>query len=807
MWKLLRVAVLMAFALADVAAQVQFATIRGRVLQPDGTAAANAQVVILDSLGQVLTTAVTMPDGRFEIGGMAPGTYRVRASGAGLSTLIRPLIIGDALPVDLEMQLPPSVTEEVLVEGSADGAAAITTRVSLAGDVVARMPSRLRSRGVQDAIATIPGWSTEDNGLLHVRGVDDGLLYVIDGVPVHERLDGLFGVAPDPAMIDSMHVLTGYIPPEFGLKSGGVVEVRSKLRQADRWSGSIDAGGGSRSTGHAAAFFGGPVSSSATVTSGFSAEHSGSFLDPVDPDLFDNPGSVRSGGVQLAWAPAAGHTVSALTGMARSRYDVPNNAAQEAAGQLQRQELRQYWETASWQRAWSTSTVSQIAGYARQTSAALLGSPFDTPVRTDANRSLRRGGVLASVTRQWPGHLLKAGAEYSWLRLAEDFTFTVADGIEPDETDLSEAALAFTAGNPFRFQGTARPALWSFYLQDSIRPAARLSLDLGVRVDRSRLLIAAAQASPRVGVSYHFAATDTSVRASFSRFFQPPQAENLLLAASEEGRALSPFTDDEEHHGDQGDDDDAGNEDDDEGEGPGVGGADIEPERQSAIEVAVEQRFARMRVDVAYWDRWVRNAADPNVFFGTTVIFPNAVARGRARGLDIRLELPRRTSFAAYVSYTNSRVIQYGPIVGGLFLEDEVAEIADGDGFTPDHDQRHVAAAGVTYDHPRSGSWLSLSGRYESGTPVEVDEDDLDELRERPGADRVDFGLMRVRPRRVIDAEGGARLLRRGTVELSLRAAVLNLFDHAYAYNFGNPFSGTHFGAGRTFSLSVRTAF
>lgn len=62
-------------------------------------------------------------------------------------------------------------------------------------------------------MASLAGWSTEDNGLLHVRGVDDGFLYVIDGIPVYERLDGLFGMAPDPAMVDTLNIVTGYIPP------------------------------------------------------------------------------------------------------------------------------------------------------------------------------------------------------------------------------------------------------------------------------------------------------------------------------------------------------------------------------------------------------------------------------------------------------------------------------------------------------------------------------------------------------------------------------------------------------------------
>jgi hypothetical protein len=40
--------------------------------------------------------------------------------------------------------------------------------------------------------------------------------------------------------------------------------------------------------------------------------------------------------------------------------------------------------------------------------------------------------------------------------------------------------------------------------------------------------------------------------------------------------------------------------------------------------------------------------------------------------------------------------------------------------------------------------------------------------------------------------------------DCSLRGALLNVFDARYAYNFGNPFSGTHFGAPRSASATVR---
>ena len=59
----------------------------------------------------------------------------------------------------------------------------------------------------------------------------------------------------------------------------------------------------------------------------------------------------------------------------------------------------------------------------------------------------------------------------------------------------------------------------------------------------------------------------------------------------------------------------------------------------------------------------------------------------------------------------------------------------------------------------------------------------------------MDFEAGRVKPYTVFDVQAGQRLIRRDAIELSARAAVLNLTDARYAFNFGNPFSGTHFGA------------
>ena len=761
-------------------AQLQQGTIVGSLTGPDGIAIGSAQITLFDQLGNAVTT-VTAANGEFRLTNVAIGSYSLRAEAAPFEAIVQTLTVADALPITLELKLSAALAEKVNVTAETNQPVTTATRTTLAGDAVRRAPIRIASRGLQDAIATTAGWATEDNGLMHARGVDDGFLYVVDGVPMYERMDSAHGVAPDPEMVESVNVMVGHVPPEFGFKSGGVIEVRTSSRKSDAWLGNVQGSFGTDATSQGSSVFGGPTGRSTSLTAGFSAQRSDRFLDPVHPDNLHNGGNAANGTAEFNWLASPSSTLSIVGGFGRSRFDVPHNEDQEEEGQDQRQANLQTWQTASWQRAWSGNTVSQVAAYHRTGSAQLFGSEHDTPLHINADRTLRRAGVLASVTHQRGKHVLKAGVEAARLSLHEDFSFFVTDEKDAEEADLSDAVLEHDEDDPFVFAGSANPTLLSFYAQDSVQFGRGLTVDFGVRADRARMLQKASQWSPRLGAAYHVPGSGTTLRASVDRFFQPPQAENLLLGSSEEARELSPFLDET------------------------GGGEDVEPERQWATELGVNQTFRHgVRLDVSYWRRRVQNAGDPNVLFGTTLIVPNSIAKGKADGVDVRLELPRYRGTSGYMSYTNARVVQFGPVTGGLFFEDDVLEIADGTAFTPDHDQRHVGAFGLSYDHPRSAFWLSFGGRYESGTPLEVDEDDLDELMERPGSELVNFETGRVRPRQIIDVMGGVRLVRRARHEISLRGSILNATGEEFAYNFGNPFSGTHFGAGRTFQIGLQ---
>ena len=757
--------------------QIQLATIDGVVTAEDRPVA-GATVTLLDRRGNTVRTTTSSADGRFRIADVQAGSYAIRAEVPPLRGELRTLEVGPAVPVTVALPMSAAGADQIVVRAAATTESATSTRVTLGGDSLRDVPARIRSRGLQDVLVTVPGWSSEDNGLVHVRGVDEGVLYVVDGVPAYERFDGLFGVAPDPMTLESITVSTGYIPPEFGFRSGAVVELRSAASSAGSWAGTMETGVGSEKTADAAALAAGPIARTATIAFNVAGQRSARFLDPVHPDNLHNDGHALSGGGEFAWQATSRDVLRAVAGVSGADFDVTNDAEQEEAGQDQRQRARGSWQTLSWQRGWSGVTLSQVAAYHRTSGSTLDGSAADTPLAVAADRDVRRFGVLASASHNRAGHLLKVGVEATRLHLREQFAFAVTD---PDGGDFTPEVLAFTPEHPFAFADRARPSLVALFAQDSFRPADRVTVDLGVRFDWSRMPVSASQWSPRLGIAYNLERTGSTFRASLSRLFQPPQSENLLLASSEQAYALSPFVTEEGH-----------------------GGAALRPERQTALEIALGQMVGTiLRVDVAYWRRWVRNAADPNVLLGTTVIFPNAVDRGWASGIDVRVDLPRRRGWSAFASYGNSRVEQAGPITGGLFLEDEVVEVAGGERFTPDHDQRNVGSAGVSF--VAGGTSVALNARYESGTPTEVDDDD--DVEDRAGAELVDFDRGRVKPRKTLDLAISQRIARTGKARVDVRLSVLNLTAARWAYNFGNPFSGTHFGPGRTVQAGVRATF
>ena len=767
--------------------QIQIGAVEGTITDATGARVPNASVVLYDTVTGFERSETTRDTGTFRFDNVPFGLYSLRVQAPGFRPHDSTVSLRSnlAVTVDLELALA-GPAEDVTVRAKTPlvDPERISSTTRLDESLVRRIPGARPGTSAQQLVATAPGWATEDNGVLHARGVDDGFLYVSDGIPLKDRIDTFFAGALDADTVQSIEIIDGHIPVEYGYASGGVINVVPKSGLSREWSGALGIRAGSERSGELSLMAGGSVGESVGIFATGAYGGSGArYLDPVDPDNFNNRGDASRLSARLDWRAGARDLFVFNISASSSAFRVTNTLEQEAAGQRQRQELSDNHQSLAWQRSWSSATVADVAWYRHAFSSELIPSEHDTPISAEQERRHERHGVLVNVTHLAGEHLIKLGADFQHVTPREKFSFFIT-------TDDGDAG-GFGPDNPFVFEDAAARNQASVYVQDTISFFDRLTVNAGLRFDTTSVLVEASQLSPRIGAVLYFPEWRTTLRGSYNRLFMPPQVENLLLSSSPEAHAISPFATE-----------------------AGGGGAEVPPERQHAYEVGFAQALGDWGVlDAVYWRRDVRNYADPNVFLGTTIVFPNSVAEGTASGVNARLEFRPRRGVSGFASYGNALVYQRGAINGGnggLFLQEEVTEIGPGERFIPDHDQRNVGAFGVTYQHRESGWWAALYGRHESGTPLDVDDDELGDVRARRGAELADFDRMRVKPRTLFDVSVGIDLFwlfRTRQVGVDLQLDVRNFTNAAFAYNFANPFSGTHFGHPRLFSARVRLTF
>ena len=276
---------------AGAIAQIQIGTVTGTVVDPAGAFLSLASVVMESPMTGFSRTTATDAQGAFRFHNMPFDRYIVRIKVSGFDDLEEWIRVGSNIPVVMRLELKlPGTTTTVIVEDLLEQDSASTqTRIDQSS--LERLPGVQLTAGLQQAVATVAGWSTEDNGLLHARGVDDGFLYVMDGIPLSDRLDTLFAGSIDREAIQSMQVINGHIPVEYGYASGGVISISPKSGIDTPFTVSSGLRLGSYRSGDVGYALGGNLKRRlgfflANALSGSSRR----YLDPIDPQNFNNRG-------------------------------------------------------------------------------------------------------------------------------------------------------------------------------------------------------------------------------------------------------------------------------------------------------------------------------------------------------------------------------------------------------------------------------------------------------------------------------------------------------------------------------------
>ncbi len=129
-------------------AQLQLATRTAFVTDEQGQVVSGVALSLTDPLGAVLQQQRTDAGGQVRFSSIAPGRYQLRTRAAGSAPFDLPVTIVGALPVEITVRIPTGLTDTVTVDSSVSNEP--SSRASVAGGSLSRVPMRLRARGLQD---------------------------------------------------------------------------------------------------------------------------------------------------------------------------------------------------------------------------------------------------------------------------------------------------------------------------------------------------------------------------------------------------------------------------------------------------------------------------------------------------------------------------------------------------------------------------------------------------------------------------------------------------------------------------------
>jgi hypothetical protein len=754
-------------------AQSNAGELRLKVTDPHGLGV-RSTVELASEANQYDNTFVTDDNGVLIAKRLPFGLYRIQIQQPGFAEVSAPIEVRSAIPIEYAIKLTlASVTTSVIVQD-------VNTLIDpyragssneIGGETIETRTTSLPGRSLQDLVNSEPGWLYEGNAVLHPRGSEYQTQFVVDGIPLTDNRSPGFGPEIEADDVNSLNIYTAGIPAEFGRKMGGVVEVNTLKDTHPGLHGETVLSGGSFDT--AAAFAQAQyVWKGNTLGGSASGSMTSHYLNPVVPQNYTNNGTTGDFSLHYERDLTPNDRLGLIVRHGITRYEIPNEQVQQAAGQRQDGDSFETMGIVSYQHVFSSNTLGSLRGMVRDNSDDLFSNPSSTPIIASLHNDFKEGYFNGSVSVHKGRHEWKAGVESDVLFLHENFSDRITDPTQfPDGTPQ---AFAFTGSRPDIEQ--------SAYVQDLIR-LGNWTVRAGLRWDHYKLLVSQGAMSPRLSVARFFPSARLVIHGSYDRVFQTPSSENILLSSSAQVVSLS----------------------------PDVLRLPVEPSHGNYYEIgATKSIFGQLRFDANYFRRYVNNYADDDQILSTAVSFPIAFDKAVIYGAEGKIEIPKWGRFSGFASYSYIVGNAWLPVTGGLFLADDAVDSTTQlTGHFPDsQDQRNSVRLRLRYQLI-SRLWIAGSGEYGSGLPFEFTGTYGDALAQYGQAvvDRLNFDRGRVRPSLAIGASAGADLYKNDKVSLRLQADVQNLNNRLNVIDFGGLFSGNAIAPPRSYSLRLRTAF
>ncbi|MGA2961288.1 MAG: TonB-dependent receptor [Candidatus Korobacteraceae bacterium] len=744
-----------------------------KVTDPSGVGV-KVIVRITSEANQYRNALTTSDQGTLVVQRLPYGIYHLAIEPSGFAAVSESVEIRSSLPKEYEMQLKLPVVSQSVTVSAADTLIDRDQPGSvnrIGSDLIQNRFGSIPGRSMQDLVNSQPGWLYEGNAVLHPRGSEYQTQFVVDGIPLTDNRSPSFGPEIEADDVQSLSIYTAGIPAEYGRKMGGVVEVNTLQDSQPGFHGETVLSGGSFNS--AGVFAKGQYSwGKNTLGASASGSMTDHYLNPVVPQNYSNTGTLGDFSVNYERDLTPKDRVRFIVRHEDSRYDIPNELVQQAAGQRQTADNIETMGIVSYQHTFSSRMVADLRGMVRNNANDFNSNANSTPIEVFQHNSFREGYFKGAVTVDHGRHEWKFGVESDSIFLHENFAYNITDPTQFDD------------GTPptFSFLGNRPDLEQSAFAQDLIR-LGKWTINAGLRWDHYQLLLNRQALSPRFSIARYFPSTGLVLHFSYDRVFQTPSFENILLSSSTAVEALD----------------------------PNFLRLPVQPSEGNYYEVGLSKVFfGKLRLDGNYFRRDVNNYADDDQISNTTISFPIAFRKSIIYGAEAKLSLLDWHRFSGFLSYSYTVGNVWFPVTGGLFLgADASAAVTQLTGHFPDsQDQRNTVRGRLRYQvKPRF--WITGGIQYDSGLPFEFDGDPSTVLAQygQQVLNRINFDRGRISPSFQVNASAGADIYKSKRVNVRFQIDGQNLTNVLDIIDFGGLFSGNAIGPPRSFAMRLTTNF
>ena len=699
-------------------------TITGTVSDPSGAVVPIATVEIQNPVSQYQRTVTTDNAGDFQFSNVPYNSYHPTVNAKGFNPFVHDVRVQSSTPVTVPVSLSVGttattvqVTEEDLVNNAAHMDTDIDRRA------FAEIPLESTTSGLSSLVTlSSPGVSADSNGLFHGLGDHAENSFSVDGQPITDQQSTVFSNQLPDASVQSMQVIEGAPPAEYGDKTSLVIQVTTRSGQGvTRPTGSIystygsfGSAGGGFDLGYGKQNWGNFLS--------VDGQNTGRFLDGPEFVTFHDKGNEENVFDRVDYTINPANSLHLNLNYSRSWFQTPNTydnlnaggvnlAGMTVDGQTdQRSKIGTFDIAPSYTRVLSQTSVWNLGAYLRKDNYHYYpsGDPFADlgPVQQESigqDRSLANDGVHTDISHVKGVNNLKVGAQYEQTFLDESDLLGIVSPTYLNSlgcmTGTTPTAAPCTTlypydltrgGKSYDFLGHTDVKELALYVEDQIT-AGNWLFNMGIRGDLYNGLSEARQAEPRLGGSYSIKRTNTVLRASYARTLETPFNENLVLSSrgcldavvnplllcqAGVSGALSPGTRNEYHAGFQ------------------------------------QVAGTHFVVSGEYIWKYTQDGYDFSVLGNTPITFPIEWHNSKIPGFALRANLTPVHGLSAYVVMSSVAARFFPPQVGGAGATVGQTGLP----FRIDHDERYNETAHMQYQIPgRHSPWYSLNWRFDSG--------------------------------------------------------------------------------------------